>query len=388
MIRTTLKPLAFALTAATLATQAPAVFADVNVDLRTFYFNRDFSEGTNQSREALTQALRVDYVGQATDSLTLGASLFANVKLADDDDSASTGLLDENEDGYAKLGQIFADFSFTETLSVKAGRWVVDTPLLNDSDSRGTPSSTQAIKLSNTYESGKVYVLYTDRASGKTDSSFTKYRDGNGDSYGVALIGGDITLDNGLTLTAAHGHADGFAKQTYLSAGMQVNDQVAVGLIHYIGDGEGTNTANLDANMTNVFGSYTTGNLRLSAGYQTVSGDTAYNYAWGGADDNGLMTTNAVQIMDFNNQDEDSWQLRADYTVAAVQGLSVMARHTDGEYTNGGNEVDEAETNVEMAYAVQGGALEGLNLRMRVSHVEADAYDDINEIRLIANYSF
>jgi len=81
--------------------------ADVNVDLRTFYFNRDFSEGTNESREALTQALRVDYVGQATDSLTLGASLFANVKLADDGDSANTGLLDENEDGYAKLGQIF-----------------------------------------------------------------------------------------------------------------------------------------------------------------------------------------------------------------------------------------------------------------------------------------
>jgi len=388
MLRTTLKPLVFALTAATAATQAPAVMADVNVDLRTFYFNRDFSEGTNESREALTQALRVDYVGQATDSLTLGASLFANVKLADDGDSANTGLLDENEDGYAKLGQIFADFSFTDTLSVKAGRWVVDTPLLNDSDSRATPSSTQAIKLSNSYESGKVYVLYSDRASGKTDSSFTKYRDGNGDSYGVALIGGDITLENGLTLTAAHGHADGFAKQTYLSAGMQVNDQVAVGLIHYIGDGEGTNTANLDANMTNVFGSYTMGNLKLSAGYQTVSGDTAYNYGWGGADDNGLMTTNAVQIMDFNNQDEDSWQLRADYTVAAVQGLSVMARHTDGEYTNAGNKVDEAETNFEMAYAVQGGALEGLNLRMRVSHVEADAYDDINEIRLIANYGF
>lgn len=388
MLRTTLKPLAFALAAATLATQAPAAFADVNVDLRTFYFNRDFTEGTNESREALTQALRVDYVGQATDSLTLGASLFANVKLADDGDSASTVLLDENKDGYAKLGQIFADFSFTDTLSVKAGRWVVDTPLLNDSDSRGTPSSTQAVKLTNAYENGKVYVLYTDRASGKTDSSFTKYLDGNGDSYGVALIGGDIALDNGLTLAAAHGHADGFAKQTYLSAGMQVNDQVAVGLIHYIGDGEGTNAANLDANMTNVFGSYTTGNLKLSAGYQTVSGDTGYNYGWGSADDNGLMTTNAVQIMDFNRLDEDSWQLRADYAVAAVPGLKAMLRHTSGEYTNGATEVDEDETNFEMAYAVQGGTLEGLNLRMRVSHVEADAYDDINEIRLIANYGF
>ncbi len=63
MLKTTLKPLALTLAATTLLTQAPAVLADVNVDLRTFYFNRDFSEGSAASREALTQALRVDYVG-------------------------------------------------------------------------------------------------------------------------------------------------------------------------------------------------------------------------------------------------------------------------------------------------------------------------------------
>ena len=387
MIRTTLKPLAFALTAATLATQAPAVFADVNVDLRTFYFNRDFSEGTNDQREALTQALRIDYVGQATDSLVFGASLFANLKLDGNGDDQLTGLLNSESNSYAKLGQIYADYSFTDTLSVRVGRWVMGTALLNDSDSRATPSSTQAIQLTNKYDNGQVYVLYSDRASSKTGSAFKRYTDGNGDDYGVAIIGGDIVLDNGLSLAAAYGNADGFKEQTYLNAGFNVTDNVALALHHYIGDGQGTNAA-FDSNLTNLVASYTMDNLRLSAGYQTVSGDSAYNYFWGGQDDNGLQTSNSVQINDFNNQDEDSWQLRADYTVAAVQGLSVMARHTDGEYTNAGNKVDESETNVEMAYAVQGGALEGLNLRMRVSHVEADAYDDINEIRLIANYSF
>ncbi len=68
MFRTSLKPIALALATVTLA---PAAIADVNVDLRTFYFNRDFAEGTAESREALTQALRVDFTGQATDSLTL-----------------------------------------------------------------------------------------------------------------------------------------------------------------------------------------------------------------------------------------------------------------------------------------------------------------------------
>ncbi len=385
MLRTTIKPVALALATVTMA---PAALADVNVDLRTFYFNRDFSEGTSDNREALTQALRVDFVHQAMDSLQLGASLFANVKLHDDGDSQLTGLLDSDDgSGYAKLGQIFADYSFTDNLSVRAGRWVVNTPLLNDSDSRATPSSTQAIKLTNSFDGGQFYLLYSDRASAKTDSSFTKYRDANGESYGIALIGGDVALGNGVNLAAAYGDADGYSQQAFLSADWQVNDQVGVGLIHYNGDGQGANSG-FDASLSNLYASYKINNLKLRLGYQTVSGDSGYDYLWGGDDDNSLMTTNAVQIMDFNRQDEDSWQLRADYAVASVPGLSLMARHTDGEYTDGGATVDEAETNVEASYTLGGGTLEGLKLRMRLSHVEADAYDDINEVRLIANYSF
>lgn len=362
--------------------------ADIN--LRTFYMNRNFS-GDTDSREALTQALRFDLEKDLSRSFTIGASLFANAKIMDGTDAHLTGLLDsEDGDGYAKLGQIFAEYNYNDALFIKGGRWVMDTALLSDSDSRATPSSTQAIQVTGKYDMGQVYVIYSDRASSKTESEFTRYTDANGDKYGIVIVGGDVKFENGLSFAAAYGDADGYAEQLYLNGGYQVTDNLFLGVTHYIGEGDGANAA-FDANLTNIVVSYTVDKLKLSTGIQTVSGDSGYDYMWGGDDDNSLLTSNSVQILDFNRLDEDSLQVRADYDFANIfPGFKMMARHTMGEYTESNEEVDEAETNFELMYTVaeSGTMFDGLNLRMRYSHIEADAYENIDEIRLIANYNF
>ena len=116
------------------------------------------------------------------------------------------------------------------------------------------------------------------------------------------------------------------------------------------------------------------------------------DYSWDGFqnDNNVLMVWNSVQILDFNNADEESLQVRADYNVAAVPGLSLMARHTEGWDIDGaaGNDLEESETDLEAKYAFQAGTFEGLTLRARVAHVESDEGQDIDEVRLIANYGF
>ena len=73
-----------------------------------------------------------------------------------------------------------------------------------------------------------------------------------------------------------------------------------------------------------------------------------------------------------------------------MPGLSVMARHTECSDIGINTDLEESETNLEAKYQIQGGALEGLNLRLRVSSVRADAAvaEDSDEVRLIANYSF
>jgi hypothetical protein len=384
-----IKPLTIALLAGTAAlVHIPSASAEVDVHLRTFYLCRDFDGDTTEHREALTQALHLNYYAPITDSISVGASAYFNARIYDDGDSHLTGLLTtDNAEGYAKLGQIYADFSLTDITTLRVGRWITGTPLFNDSDSRATPSSTQAIKLTSLYKNGQAYLMYSDRAVSKTGSHFKKYEDSNGDDYGVAIIGGDYVLDNGVSFVAAYGYADDYKQQLYFNVGMPIGDSSRVALHHYQGEGDGANAA-FDSDLTNLVASYVFEDLKLTIGYQTVSGDSGYDYLWGGEDDNGLQTSNSVQILDFNRLDEDSWLIRADYQVAAVPGLGVMARHTWGDYAQGNLKVDESETNVEMAYTIAGGTLEGMSLRLRASHVEGDAYDNIDEIRLIVNYGF
>ncbi|WP_136810170.1 OprD family outer membrane porin [Desulfosediminicola flagellatus] len=62
-----------------------------------------------------------------------------------------------------------------------------------------------------------------------------------------------------------------------------------------------------------------------------MSGERSYGFGWGGGDDNSLMTNNSVQAPDFNRQDENSLQIRADYELSAIPGLKIMARRTIGE---------------------------------------------------------
>lgn len=148
--------LSAAVIAATAATMAPVAFAadeaQFSASTRTLYFNRDFREGAGDiNRVSLSQALRVDYVSaQLADRITFGASLFANLKLDGRHNDAGTGALHTDNgdtEGYAKLGQAYIDVALTENASLRAGRMVLGTPLLNDSDSRATPSATQAIVL-------------------------------------------------------------------------------------------------------------------------------------------------------------------------------------------------------------------------------------------------
>jgi hypothetical protein len=67
----------------------------------------------------------------------------------------------------------------------------------------------------------------------------------------------------------------------------------------------------------------------VGLGYQRMSGDTGF------ANINGTdgYLVNLVQINDFGNQDERSWQARYDYNFAAVgiPGLTFMTRYLSGD---------------------------------------------------------
>lgn len=394
-----LLPLAIvAATAATLPAVASAADeGSFSASTRTLYFNRDFHDGATD-RVSLTQALVLDYTSATfADRISFGASFFGNLKLDARKDAAAIGSLKADANGdtesYAKLGQAYIDVALTENTSLRAGRMVLGTPLLNDNDSRATPSSTQAVMLQGKVGGADLYALYSDRASDKTESPFRKYS-ANGEDYSVVILGGGYSFENGLSVNAAYGLAEDYLQQVYLNAAytfdLGENRSLLIDAYHYDGEADGSLYGNNDYNSTlsNLAASYSVGNLALTASYQTTGGDYAYDYFWGGNDDNGLMTWNAVQYNDFNRKDEDSWQLRADYNFAQVPGLKGMVRHTTSEYDAGGSDADAAETNVDVTYTLQEGSMKGLSLRLRYAHITDDADQDIDEVRVIANYSF
>ena len=370
----------------------------LDLNLRTFYFNRD--KVSQKDSVALSQGLQLNYEsGYAYDILGFDASLFSSQKLSGDRGEGGTGLL-RNESGaqrgYAKIGQAFVKAKIGENVKLKAGRMVLDTPLLNDSDSRSTPSSTQAVMAEGEFNGLNVYAIWSDRASAKTDESFNQYTDSNGDDYEVNIVGASYTFANQLGLSVAYGQAEDIMKQSYVNVNYPFKISEKMSLTFdghfYSGEADGNATghvnADYDSDLLNLAAQLAYDNSKLTLSYQEVDGDE-YEESWDGFnnDDNGLYTWNSVQRLDFDRADEQSWQLRLDHKFKQVKGLSFMTRYTYGDNISraAAGDGSEWERNVELKYAFQD--VDGLSLRWRNSTVRSTETVDTNENRLILNYN-
>jgi|GEM_PF-1060499 len=386
-----------ALTSVQAAEQNEGFIAGSSLDakLRTYYFNRDF-KANKADAEAASQALRLDFEsGYAGGIVGFDASLFTVGKLAGDKDESGTGLLAGEQDGYTKFGQAYAKFRLGENVELKAGRMVLDKPLFNDSDSRSTPSSTQAVLVEGNFDGLELYAIYSDRASSKTDEDFEDYTDTNGDDYEVVVIGGGYTFDSGLGLHLSYGEADNVLRQTYLNASypIQISDDMKLSLDghYYMGEADGDGAlasvgSDYDSDLLNLAARLHYQNAIVTLSYQQVDGDE-YEETWGGSDDNGLNTWNSVQRLDFDRADEQSWQVRLDYAFESVEGLTFMTRYTHGDNIDRGDgtEGSEWERNIELKYAFQN--IDGLSVRWRNSTVRSTETNGSDENRLILNYT-
>jgi hypothetical protein len=98
-----------------------------------------------------------------------------------------------------------------------------------------------------------------------------------------------------------------------------------------------------------------------------------------------------VQISDFANKDEKSWQARYDFNFASIgiPGLTFMTRYLTGDNVEraDGSEGKEWERDMDIAYVVQGGPLKNLGMKWRNATVRSNFGNDINENRLILSYT-
>ncbi|WP_280639836.1 OprD family porin [Pseudomonas sp. RGM2987] len=371
-----------------------------SLEARNFYFNRDFrQEGARDKAEEWAQGflLRMES-GYSTGTVGFGLDALgvAGFKLDSGGGTAGTNLLPPDRSGgsqdqYSELGLTAKVRVSSSTL--KLGTLQIKDPVVSSNDTRLLPA---------TFRGGLLNVQEIDRLK-LTAGQFTQinvvdstdYQDltanrigGSSDKFQFA--GGDYQFQPNLTAQYRYGQLENIYRQNYLGfvhtldlgAGQWLKSDV-----RYSRSTEDGNFRDLDNQAFGALFTYSVAGHGLGLGYQRMSGDDPFPYI--GRSDPYLV--NFVQIGDFANVDERSWQARYDYNFAALglPGLTFMTRYISGDNVqrSAPGEGKEWERNMDIAYVVQDGTFKGLGMKWRNASVRSNFGNDLDENRLIVSYT-
>ena len=381
-----------------LATTAQAnSFVDdssLNIELRTHFHDRaeeghdnvantDYDERSSQ----WAQAIRADFSsGYFENIVGIDINAYYALKLgaSNVDSYTNPGVLPYDSEGdsssYGKTGYAIK-FNLMDSGVAKYGRMELDTPLINDSDSRALPSMTEAFYADYNYEGLSVFGVWATKGNGKTQSGFEKYQTIDDkakiNDEAVKSLGGSYDFGNGLDLSATYAQQTDFAKKYLtevnyavdlsgfgLSFGAQYGQLSTDGLIK-----DALKITNKDTKQTawGLKAGATINQASLGLAYTKVEDTDLGEFAkgWiGGDDDTGYFGYNSIQYGDFNRKGQKAIGLSAGYDFAGVvDGLSVKAIYVTSDFKSGNDTLDEKEYNIKVTYAVP--QVKGLSAQLR-----------------------
>lgn len=378
-----------------------------SVELRNFYFNRDFRNGppTAQRDPAAEWAqgaiLRLESGYSAgTVGFGLDAMGMLGIKLDGGDGTGGSGLLPADlgsrngrgsQDEYAKLG-LTAKARVSETV-LKVGSLAFRSPVVSSNDTRLLPATFEGAMLTSkdidklTLQGGKLTQIKFNSSSNYQD--FTGNRVG-GSSDAFNFAGATYSFSKTLSASLHYGNLEDIYRQYYGGILYEIPLAAQQSLkfdLRYAKSTEDGNFRSLDNRAANGLVAYTLGSNVFTVGYQRMAGDDPFPYI---ANSDPYLV-NFVQINDFANIEERSWQVRYDYNFAAlgVPGLTFMSRYVSGDNVRvaGSNGGKEWERNTDIGYVIQSGSLKNLGFKVRNATVRSNFGNDLDEIRLILSYT-
>lgn len=403
---------------AALICVAPPASADfisdskANLETRNFYMNRDFRQsGAAQSKaEEWAQGfiLRAES-GYTSGPIGVGFDTIGllGVKLDSSPDRVGTGILKSSREAPRRAQDEYGEAGFTAKLrasksTLKLGTLQPVLPMLMRNDSRLLPQTFRGAWLN----SGEVKDLTLDvgrldrvnQRDSSDNEEMTVFNGGRRNIVLGAVKSSDEFLFGGgryqwtpeLSTSYYFGGLDGIYKQHLVNVVHQiplgVGQSFKVDLRFARSNEDGGSNVSNDA-LGALF-TYRRGANGFTAGYQRMSGDTGFPYIAGS--DNALI--NLLQINDFGNQNEHSWQLRYDFDFAALglPGLSFMTRYVNGDNVDRGPGLSEGKTwerNTDIAYVFQSGPLKNFNVRLRNATTRSNIASDLDENRFIVGYT-
>lgn len=403
---------ALATLGATLAipTMAQAAFIEdtkAGLELRNFYFNRDFRQdaAAQSKREAWAQGflLRVESgytegtVGVGVDALGL-----LGVKLDGGAGRTGSGLMPdrlghETPDDWSKVG-VTGKVKLSNTV-LKVGTLQPKNMAVSSSDSRLLPQTFQGGQIvSNEIAGLTLDAGYLNRVSNRDSTNnqglmFTNrgVTGAPAEADDFVFAGGSYKVMDNLTAAYYYSNLDAVYKQhsTNLVHVLPLGDKQSLKTDLRYARSTDDGRTDVDNKALGAMVTYALAGHAFGLGYQKMSGDTGFAYLGEFTDP---FLVNYIQIGDFAKADEKSYQARYDFNFASIgiPGLTFMTRYVTGDSFDraGVSEGKEWERDTDIAYTFQNGALKNLNLKWRNATFRSNgAGDDIDENRLIASYT-
>ncbi|MFJ2683923.1 OprD family porin [Pseudomonas sp. NPDC087342] len=379
--------------------------AKVNLNLRNFYINRNFTNPTKAQGKA--EEWTQNFILDAKSGFTQGTLGFGmdvlglySVKLDGGKGTGGTQLLPLDHDGRPADNFGRTNVAFKAKLSqteVKVGEWMPVLPILRSDDGRSLPQTFRGGQITSKEIDGLTLYGGQFRAnSPRDDSSMSD----------MSMVGkAAFTSDRFNFQGGEYVFNDKHTQIGLWNAELKdIYSQQFINLIHTQPLGDWTLGANLGFFYGKDDGSARAGELdnktwsgmfsakyggnTFYVGLQKLTGDSAWMRVNGTS---GGTLANDSYNSSYDNAQERSWQLRHDYNFVAlgIPGLTLMNRYISGDNVHTATTTNGKEwgRESELGYTVQSGTLKDLNFKWRNSTMRRDfSNNEFDENRLIVSY--
>ena len=379
--------------------------AKVNLNLRNFYINRNFTNPTKAQGKAeeWTQSFILDAKSGFTQG-TVGFGMdvlgLYSIKLDGGKGTGGTQLLPLDRDGRPADNFGRTNVAFKAKLSqteVKVGEWMPVLPILRSDDGRSLPQTFRGGQITSKEIAGLTLYGGQFRANSPRDDSSMSDMSMTGKAAFTSdrfnFQGGEYLFNDKRTQIGLwNAQLKDIYSQQYLNVlhSQPLGDwTLGANLGFFSGKEDGSARAG-DLDNKTWYGMFSAkyGGNTFYLGLQKLTGDSAWMRVNGTS---GGTLANDSYNASYDNAQERSWQLRHDYNFAAmgIPGLTLMNRYISGDNVHTGTITDGKEwgRESELGYTVQSGTLKDLNVRWRNSTMRRDfSNNEFDENRLIVSY--